>query len=124
MMIDYDIENDELVDVLNNADILGLCLAVEEYCGFVRLYIVDSYTHESDAVVEGLCSEFGYDFATDHPSSDRVVNLLNDLVKVQSVRDYYDCFCDHVVDCSPIDTDGDGVCVGCGGVLPDAMCAG
>jgi len=58
--INFNIENDILVDVLNDSNIPGLSHAAEEK-GKIAIHIVDSWTLDSAIKVKSICSEFGYE---------------------------------------------------------------
>lgn len=54
----YDIENDELCDVLNDSPINGLSFA-SIHQGELDLYVVDGWTENSLKEVKNLSDEFG-----------------------------------------------------------------
>ena len=59
-MIKYDIENDELVDVLNDSGITGLSFAFLE-SGLIKVFTLPGFTPEAATEVRSACNDFGYD---------------------------------------------------------------
>lgn len=58
--IDYDLENDDIIDVLNDSNISGLSFASLVH-GKVVLYVVDKWCQSSKDLVDEVCNDFGYE---------------------------------------------------------------
>ncbi len=82
-MIKYDIENDEIVDVLNDSGVTGLSFAFQEM-GMIKVFTLPGFTPEAATDVRSVCSDFGYDCKFIEDEIDADAFDLNPIIDINS----------------------------------------